>query len=63
MRRLQPGWVKVYESSQQQRDFVLAVEGADDSFMIRSILSWLSDVESGVNDVRGLEERIDSGTL
>jgi hypothetical protein len=63
MRKLQPGWVRVFESSQRQRDFVLAVEAADDPFMIRRILSWLSDLESGADNVKGLEERIDSGTL
>jgi Phosphotransferase enzyme family len=63
MRKFQPGWVEVFESSQRQRDFVLAVEGADDPFMLRRIFSWLRDLESGVNSLQGLEERIDSGAL
>lgn len=63
MRRLQPGWVKVFESSQRQRDFVLAVQASDDLLTIRNILSWLHDLESGMTAVPGLEERIDNGML
>lgn len=34
-------------SSQRQRDFALVVEAADDPFMIRRILAWLHDLETG----------------
>ncbi|KFA77556.1 hypothetical protein S40288_05753 [Stachybotrys chartarum IBT 40288] len=60
MRKLQPGWVEIFMSSQRQRDFALAVEAADDPFMIRRILAWLHDLETGGADVLGLEERIDN---
>ncbi|KAK3332336.1 phosphotransferase enzyme family-domain-containing protein [Cercophora scortea] len=66
MRRLQPGWVEIFESrtSQRQRDFELAVAACDDPFMLRRILKWLADMEeSGVENVPGLEERIDNETL
>ncbi len=61
--RLQPGWVEVFESSQRQRDFDLAVSCCNDEFMIRRILNWLDDVERGVDGYEGLEERIDNASL
>ncbi|KAL2022146.1 hypothetical protein VTK56DRAFT_5975 [Thermocarpiscus australiensis] len=63
MQKLEPGWVDIYESSQRQGDFELAVAGCDDSFLIRRIRNWLSDMESGVENFQGLEERIDNGSL
>lgn len=63
MRRLQPGWVDVFESSQRQRDFDLAVMTCDGPFMLRRILNWLSDLESGAEKVQGLEERIANASL
>ncbi|KAK3900004.1 phosphotransferase enzyme family-domain-containing protein [Staphylotrichum tortipilum] len=63
MRRLQPDWIEVFESSQRQIDFDLAVAGCSDPFMIRQILSWLDRVESGMEGLEGLEESIDSASL
>ncbi|KAJ9148455.1 Kinase-like protein [Pleurostoma richardsiae] len=63
MRKIQPRWVDIFASSQRQRDYVLAVEASDDVFMLRRLLSWLNDLESGAPDVQGLEERIDSASL
>ncbi|KAI1844344.1 hypothetical protein JX266_009438 [Neoarthrinium moseri] len=57
MRRLAPGWVVVFEWSQRQRDFDLAVNSCDDEFSIRRILAWLEDVESAKKDIVSLEER------
>jgi aminoglycoside phosphotransferase (APT) family kinase protein len=63
MERLQPKWVHVFESSQRQRDFDLAVSGCNGSFLIRRIWNWLDDVEKGVEGLEGLEERIDNASL
>ncbi|GKT54219.1 kinase-like protein [Colletotrichum tofieldiae] len=63
MQKLQPGWVSIFNSSQRQRDFDLAVSSCDDPFMIRRIMGWLSDLESGAEGFQGLEERIDSSSM
>jgi hypothetical protein len=63
MRRRQPRWVEIFESSQQQRDFDLAVTGCGDPFLIRRICNWLKDMDSGVENFQGLEERIDNASL
>ncbi len=63
MKRLQPEWVEIFESSQRQRDFDLAVTGCSDPLMILRIRTWLDDVEKGVEGLVGLEERIDNATL
>ncbi|KAK7419824.1 hypothetical protein QQZ08_010657 [Neonectria magnoliae] len=63
MRKLQPRWVDIFESSQRQRDFDLAVSSCDDGFMIRRIQRWLDDMDSGLASFQGLEERIDNATL
>ncbi|KAK9319193.1 phosphotransferase enzyme family-domain-containing protein [Lipomyces orientalis] len=63
MQRLQPTWVEIFESSQQQRDFDFAVTNCDDSFLVRRIRNWLNDMDSGVENFRGLEERIDNASL
>ncbi|KPM44960.1 hypothetical protein AK830_g1625 [Neonectria ditissima] len=63
MHKLQPRWVEIFESSQRQRDFDLAVSSCDDMFLIRRIQNWLDDMDSGVEDFPGLEERIDNASL
>ncbi|KAK1965744.1 hypothetical protein LY78DRAFT_703473 [Colletotrichum sublineola] len=63
MGKLQPEWVSIFNKSQRQRDYDLAVTSCDDTFMIRRILTWLSDLESRSAEVKGLEERLDDGTL
>jgi aminoglycoside phosphotransferase (APT) family kinase protein len=63
MRMLQPRWVEIFESSQRQRDFDLAVTNCGDSFLIRRICNWLKDMDSGVENYQGLEERIDNASL
>ena len=57
MERLQPKWVEIFESSQRQRDFDLAVSSCSDSFMIRRVRKWLDDVERGVEGFEALEDR------
>ncbi len=63
MKRRQPRWVEIFESSQRQRDFDLAVTGCGDSFLIRRICNWLNDIDSGAESFQGLEERIDNASL
>jgi aminoglycoside phosphotransferase (APT) family kinase protein len=63
MKKLQPEWVEIFESSQRQRDFDLAVSGCSDEFLIRRIREWLDDMEKGVKDFEGLKERIDNDSL
>jgi hypothetical protein len=60
MRKLQPGWVQVYASSQRERDFELAVSSFDDPIHMWKALRWLEDVESGKEDIMSLEYRIDN---
>lgn len=59
MRRMQPGWAEIFDASQRQRDFDLAINCADDLFMGRRLQNWLTELESDATDVMGLEERID----
>ncbi|KAK4035260.1 phosphotransferase enzyme family-domain-containing protein [Parachaetomium inaequale] len=63
MERLQPERVEVFDSSQRQRDFDIAVSSCSDSFLISRIRNWLDDVERGVEGYEGLEERIDHASL
>jgi hypothetical protein len=63
MKKLQPRWVEIFESSQRQRDFDLAVTNCGDTFMIRRISNWLADMDSGVENFQGLEERIDNASM
>ena len=58
MGELQPEWVRIFESSQRQRDFDIAVTCCSDAFLIHTIRNWLDDVEKGVEGFQGLEERI-----
>ncbi|KAK6193306.1 hypothetical protein LQW54_012607 [Pestalotiopsis sp. IQ-011] len=57
MQRLSPGWVGIFEASQGQRDFDMALDSCDDEFSIRRVLAWLADIESGKTDVVSLEAR------
>ncbi|KAI4595647.1 hypothetical protein KJ359_006636 [Pestalotiopsis sp. 9143b] len=57
MQRLSPGWVEIFEASQRQRDFDMALDSCDDEFSTRRILAWLADIESGKTDIVSLEAR------
>lgn len=57
MQRLAPEWVDIFEASQRQRDFDMALDSCDDEFSIRRILAWLADIESGKKDIVSLEAR------
>ncbi|KAI9704558.1 MAG: hypothetical protein M1820_005471 [Bogoriella megaspora] len=59
MRRLEPMWIEVYETSQLQRSFDTALHHSDDIFMARFINSWLDDMAKteDKNSVKSIEER------
>lgn len=59
MASLEPGWVEVFNKSQHQRDFDLAVRNCDNEFVARHIRAWISDHTAGVDNPRGLRDRID----
>ena len=59
MASLEPGWVEVFNKSQHQRDFDLAVRDCDNEFVARHIRAWISDHTAGVDNPRGLRDRID----
>ncbi|OJJ46198.1 hypothetical protein ASPZODRAFT_133198 [Penicilliopsis zonata CBS 506.65] len=42
MKRLEPGWVDVFNKSHRQRDFDIAVENCDNEFVARHILAWIN---------------------
>jgi hypothetical protein len=63
MRKLQPRWVEIFKSSRRERDFDLAVTNCGDSFLMRRICNWLKDMDSGVDNYQGLEERIENASL
>lgn len=58
MRRLEPRWVQVFEASQRQRDFDLAISSADDLSKGDILRDWLTDMESGYTNFLSLEDRM-----
>lgn len=46
MRRLEQKWIKIFESSQVQKDFDTAVQNCDSEFLARPINEWLDDIAS-----------------
>lgn len=63
MQALQPRWVEVFNKSQRQRDFYIAIWTYDNPLNRKRLLKWLSDLESGIPNVMGLEERIHNSIL
>lgn len=59
MASLEPGWVEVFNKSQRQRDFDLAVRNCDNEFVARHIRAWISDHTAEVDNPRSLRDRID----
>ncbi len=59
MQRLEPGWIKIFESSKMQRDFDMAVRNCDNEFLASSINEWINDIASG-KEIVGLRDRIDA---
>ncbi|KIW14100.1 hypothetical protein PV08_06881 [Exophiala spinifera] len=59
MRRLEPKWIKVFDSSTAKRDFYLAAENCDNEFLARDITEWRDDVSARRGIVRSLRDRFD----
>ncbi|KAI8716149.1 APH domain-containing protein [Fusarium sp. LHS14.1] len=59
MERVEPRWTAVFNASQLQRDFDLAVEHCDSEFLARDILRWIDDIAGGVGSPGSLREMID----
>ncbi|UPK92510.1 hypothetical protein LCI18_003445 [Fusarium solani-melongenae] len=59
MERLEPRWITVFNASQLQRDFDLAVENCDSEFLARDILRWVETVVGGIGSAGSLREMID----
>jgi hypothetical protein len=57
MRMLEPEWIKIFETSQKQRDLDTAVENCDNEFLARSINGWLDDIAIK-GDFPSLHDRI-----
>jgi hypothetical protein len=57
MRRLESLWMDVYESSQLQRDFEVALQSCDDEFRAKDISAWVEDVISGKPEIPSLSSR------
>ena len=58
MKRQEHRWLDVYNSSQLERDFDLAVESCDSEFLAKDIRRWIEDVASGCDCFRSLRQRI-----
>jgi aminoglycoside phosphotransferase len=59
MQRLEPGWIKIFESSKTQRDFDMAVRNCDNEFLARFINEWLDDFAPR-KEVVSLRDRINA---
>ncbi|KAK9233993.1 hypothetical protein V1525DRAFT_414548 [Lipomyces kononenkoae] len=59
MKRLEPGWVEVFNTSQLQRDFDIAVQNCDNELVARHINEWIEDITTGKVNLRSLRDRID----
>ncbi|KAI9668025.1 MAG: hypothetical protein M1821_000845 [Bathelium mastoideum] len=59
MRRLEPRWIQVYETSQLQRSFDTALQQSDNDFMVRFIDAWLADMAktNNKNSVKSIDQR------
>lgn len=57
MRRLEPGWIEVFEASEAKRDFELAMNQCDIDFSARYIEGWLDDFEAKKTCARSLRDR------
>ncbi|KAF5012205.1 hypothetical protein FDECE_1721 [Fusarium decemcellulare] len=54
MEALETRWMSVFNASQLERDFDLAVENCDSEVSARDILEWVDKVNAGTMDDRGL---------
>ncbi|KAI1159131.1 phosphotransferase enzyme family-domain-containing protein [Nemania serpens] len=56
MRRLEPRWVEVFDSTVQQRDFYLAAQNCDNEFCRKDIIRWIANVRNGEEKVPSLRD-------
>lgn len=54
MKRIEPGWVGVFNKSQLQRDFDFALRNCDNEFLARDIKQWIEDVTCGIEGPKSL---------
>ena len=54
MKRIEPGWVEVFNKSQLQRDFDFALRNCDNEFLARDIKQWIEDVSCGIEGPKSL---------
>lgn len=59
MRHLEPEWVRVFETSQVQRDFEFAVQNCDSEIFAQRINRWADELASGGSGLRSLRETSD----
>ncbi|WEW56991.1 hypothetical protein PRK78_002450 [Emydomyces testavorans] len=59
MRRLEPGWIEVFESATAKRDFHIAVQNCDNGLVSRDITEWLDDIARGKGTEQSLRARLD----
>lgn len=58
MRRLEPEWIDVFDSTTVQEDFYLAAQHCDSELHARIINKWLGEVTEGKGIVLSLDVRI-----
>ncbi|KAJ5515212.1 hypothetical protein N7527_006772 [Penicillium freii] len=58
MRRLDAGWVEVFDKSQVKRDFDCAVQDCDTEFSARNINAWIKDITAGISNPATLHDRM-----
>lgn len=58
MRRLDAGWVEVFDKSQVKRDFDCAVQECDMELSARNINAWIKDITAGISNPPTLHDRM-----
>jgi hypothetical protein len=58
MRRLDAGWVEVFDKSQVKRDFDCAVDECDIEFSAVDINAWIKDITAGISNPPTLRDRM-----
>lgn len=58
MEILEPAWVDVYNKSQPEREFELAIQLFENEFLAPNIVAWIDDLTAGVNSPRSLSDRM-----
>lgn len=58
MKKLEPGWVEVFNKSQIQRDLDFAAHNCDHEFMARDIKEWIEDITAAKCNCKSLCDRI-----